>query len=249
VIRSAFSFHPRTLTLAASGEGGKSINVWNISVAALLSDEVDRQSIVYRSSKVVLLGDSGVGKSGLGLVLSRQPFRPTESTHGHRVTTMFREETVAAQGQREVREVLLWDLAGQPAYRMINPLQLDDVAVALHVFDPSREDSSLDSVRYWARALQQAQRKAGGAVPAVRKFLVAARVDRGGVMVSRERINAIVREFGFDGYFETSAKTGQYIDVLADTVRRAIDWDALPLTVSSEIFDKTGVLQSQINPS
>jgi WD40 repeat protein len=35
----------------------------------------------YANAKVLLLGDSGVGKSGLALVLAGEPFRPTESTH------------------------------------------------------------------------------------------------------------------------------------------------------------------------
>jgi len=40
------------------------------------------------------------------------------------------------------------------------------------------------------------------------KFLVSARADRGGVPVSKERLDALVKEFDFAGYFATSAKEG-----------------------------------------
>src|SRR5258707_10999168 len=45
------------------------------------------------------------------------------------------------------------------------------------------------------------------AIPLI-KFLVSARADRGGVSVSKDRLDAIVKEFGFVGYFESSAKEG-----------------------------------------
>ena len=39
----------------------------------------------YANAKVLLLGDSGVGKSGLAMVLAGEEFRATESTHGRRI--------------------------------------------------------------------------------------------------------------------------------------------------------------------
>ncbi len=39
----------------------------------------------YTNAKILLLGDSGVGKSGLALVLAGEKFRPTESTHARRI--------------------------------------------------------------------------------------------------------------------------------------------------------------------
>ena len=39
----------------------------------------------YANAKVLLLGDSGVGKTSLGMVLAGKEFSPTESTHGRRI--------------------------------------------------------------------------------------------------------------------------------------------------------------------
>lgn len=103
------------------------------------------------------MGDSGVGKSGLALVLSGQPFAPTESTHGRHVWPFDSQEVRSGPGRTDIRETLLWDLAGQPGYRLINQLHLDEVAVALVVFDARSETDPFAGVRHWDRALRQAR--------------------------------------------------------------------------------------------
>src|SRR5205807_977906 len=54
----------------------------------------------YTNAKVVLVGDSGVGKSGLGLVLSQQPFAPTLSTHSRYVWTFDSQEIELPTGRK-----------------------------------------------------------------------------------------------------------------------------------------------------
>src|SRR5207248_3176475 len=148
---------------------------------------------------------SGVGKSGLGLVLSRQQFVPTESTHGRIVWTFAKRELHLGDGRKETRETLLWDLAGQPGYRLIHQLHLSEVAVALVVFDAHSESDPFAGISHWVRALNTAQRVKGD-VGIMKKLLVLARADRGGKRVSKARIDELVQSQGFDGYFETSAK-------------------------------------------
>src|SRR5207248_7222815 len=128
---------------------------------------------------------SGVGKSGLGLVLSRQQFVPTESTHGRIVWTFAKRELHLGDGRKEVRETLLWDLAGQPGYRVIHQLHLSEVAVALVVFDARSETDPLAGVVHWERALRAAHQRQGDEAVPLTKFLVSARADRGGVPVSK----------------------------------------------------------------
>ena len=63
-----------------------------------------------------------------------------------------------------------------------------------------------------------------------------ARIDRGGRQVSRQRIEELAQKWGFDSYFETSAKEGTNIDALAQAILDAIDWDQLPKVTSTELF-------------
>jgi hypothetical protein len=195
----SLNFHPTAPVLATLGEADQVIRIWDLDLPALLGGAIATPTVQYTNAKVVLVGDSGVGKSALGLVLTKQPFVATESTHGRRVWMFDSCVMDAGGGRRELRETLLWDLAGQPGYRLIHQLHLNEVAVALVVFDARSETDPFAGVRHWDRALRQAVRAQGDAAPPLRKFLVAARADRGGVSASRERIGRLVQEYGFEG--------------------------------------------------
>jgi GTPase SAR1 family protein len=188
----------------------------------------------YRNAKVVLVGNTSVGKSGLGLVLSGRKFRATESTHGRHIWNI---ETPAAtvEGITETRDTLLWDLAGQPGYRQVHQLHLGEVAIALVLFDSRSETQPFDGVAYWARALDAARQNE---FP-LKKFLVASRIDRSGTAVSQSRIDEIVKRFGFDGYFATSAKRGDGVDELRAAIEREIAWGLLPAVSRTTEFQVT----------
>jgi hypothetical protein len=117
----------------------------------------------------------------------------------------------------------LWDLAGQPAYRLIHQLHLGEVAVALVLFDSRSETDPFAGVSYWARALDEATR----GFPLV-KFLVASRVDRGGPSVSRNRIDAVVKHYGLRRH-TTSQRPTRRRDRGAEPggCHKVIAWDKL----------------------
>ena len=112
----------------------------------------------YANAKVLLLGDSGVGKSGLAMVLAGEEFRATESTHGRRIWRLPATEEPDSSGDN--RDVLLWDLAGQPGYRIVHQLHLEGAALALILFDAKSETAPLAGVQHWARAVRA--RPSGG---------------------------------------------------------------------------------------
>jgi GTPase SAR1 family protein len=185
----------------------------------------------YANAKVLLLGDSGVGKSGLAMVLAGEEFRPTESTHGRRIWRLPATDEPDAAGDN--REVMLWDLAGQPGYRIVHQLHLEGAALALILFDAKSETTPLAGVQHWARAVRHAHpAEAGG----LTTFLVAARVDRGGINVSDARIKKLMDDFAIDGFFTTSAKEGMNTDLLRSRLLAAIDWSRIPEVTSTALF-------------
>jgi class 3 adenylate cyclase/GTPase SAR1 family protein len=207
-----------------------------VDADSLLTTEPQTQSVRYTNAKVVLIGDTGVGKTGLGLVLTKQEFCPTESTHGRHIWTFAEQKIDLPNDRTETRETLLWDLAGQPGYRLIHQLHLNVVSVALVVFDSRSETDPFSGVRHWDRAIRQASLLQGESAIPIRKFLVAARCDRGGIGVSQERINNLLREMEFDRYFETSAKEGWHVNELIEAINEAISWDKMPRVSSTELF-------------
>lgn len=191
-------------------------------------------SLQYTTAKVVLLGDSGVGKSGLALVLANLPYHPTESTHGRQVYRIGFQEIQLDSNRKEIRETFLWDLAGQPGYRLVHQLHLSQVDVALVVFDARSEVDPFGGVTYWERALRHAQQVRVNPAFSPKKYLVAARADRGGIGVSKARIQELLVNLGFEGMFETSAKTGWDVDKLKLAIENAIEWDKLPKVSADE---------------
>jgi small GTP-binding protein len=236
-IIGGLAFHPSQPLLAVKNVSKRRIDCYRIDYGLLGRAGAGPDSRRYSNAKVVLLGDTGVGKSGLGLVLSGQSYKPTDSTHGRNVWTLDVSEVDVPGMGTQTREVMIWDLAGQPGYRLIHQLYLNEVAVALVIFDSRSETDPFSGVKYWARALAQARRVEGVAAVPLKAYLVAARADRGGIGVSAERLQAMVDNLGFDDFFETSAKEGWHVAELAQAIRDGINWDALPTISSNVLFD------------
>jgi GTPase SAR1 family protein len=229
------AFHPSRPLLATFGDKDRVVRIWQLDIDALLG-VTPMEEPVYRNAKVVLLGDTGVGKSGLRLVLTGEPYTPTESTYGRRVWPFDLEEHESGT-RRETREILLWDMAGQPGYRLIHQLYLNEVAVALLVFDARQAAGDpLSAVRHWERALRQAQQRQGNQGVPLKRFLVLGRADIQGTPVARERIDGVMREWALDGFFVTSAKEGRGIAELRHAIQTAVDWSVLPEVKSPELF-------------
>jgi class 3 adenylate cyclase len=230
------SFHPSLPRLAVAGAR---LHVYELDLDVLLGERQPTEaprSVHYVNAKVVLVGDTGVGKTGLSLVLGGRPYQATDSTAGRQVWALDTAEEQLPGDRRRARETLLWDLAGQPGYRVIHQLHLSEVAVALVVFDARSETDPLAGVVHWERALRAAHQRQGDEAVPLTKFLVSARADRGGVPVSKERLDALVKEFDFAGYFATSAKEGWRIGELRAAIESAIPWDELPTVTSSALF-------------
>ncbi len=229
------AFHPRQPFLATLGDEDRAIRIWKFNSDVLRDTTPTMGSVRYTNAKVVLLGDSGVGKSSLADVLRGKPFQPTESTHGRHVFRLESNESFDTNGSREIHEILLWDMAGQPSYRLLHQLHLNEIVVALVVFDQRSDTDPFAGVRHWDRALRNSRHIRGEHLP-LTKYLVSARTDRGGVGVSKGRIENIIKDLAFDGYFETSAREGWAIAELSAAIRKSVNWENLPKVSSTILF-------------
>ncbi len=224
------AFHPTESKLAILNEYGYRLSVWNVDIDFLLNAAEGSESVHYRNAKVVLVGDSGVGKSGLGTVLAGEEFQPTVSTHGRHVWSLEVSPEQSEEGIQEKREILLWDLAGQAEFRLIHQLSLDQTNVALVLFDGSSPTDPFKGVEFWNKALRQAR----GSENLV-KYLVAARTDVSSLTVTDERMNEFASKLGFQGVFKTSALTGKGVEELLEQIKQAIDWEKIHVTVSERL--------------
>ena len=181
----------------------------------------------YTNAKVLLVGDSGVGKTGIASRLAGGSFEPTVSTDAVWASHLRLPHEDAATDIE--REIWLWDFAGQSDYRLIHQLFMDETALAVFVFNPQNEDP-FDGLAHWDADVKRAARREFG------KLLVAGRCDRGCLMVSRTSIESFCRERRFAEYIETSALTGSGCEDLRNAIVRYIPWENIPWTASPRIF-------------
>jgi len=235
--RAGISFHPRRALLACFDDGAHQVQIWDVPTTEL--PPAVGEALSYRNVKVLLLGDTGVGKTGLGLVLSGNAYQATDSTHARNVWLFSRSET---DGQAlEIREIYLWDMPGQPGYRLVHQLHLRGSALALILFDARSEAEPFAGVRHWVKAVKEAERSRDGSNRRINKILVSARADRGGVPVSRHRLQEFMTTLELDGHVETSAKEGWGIDELTNIINETIDWSDVPRVISSRLLQEIHV--------
>jgi GTPase SAR1 family protein len=207
---------------AVSGSADTTLRVW---VLALL------RKASYTNAKVLLVGDTGVGKTGLAHRLT-QGTPPGQLLSTDAVWATHWSLPHEPRAEHGEREIWLWDFAGQPDYRLAHPLYMDETALAVFVFDP-QDRNPLAGLTEWDHMLTRAAKRRPFA-----KLLVAGRCDRGGTMISRGLIDQFRQDHQFGPYIETSALTGLGCDELARAIVDHIDWDAITHIVSPERFRK-----------
>jgi small GTP-binding protein len=222
------AMHPSREVLATTGLDGRLV-VFDLNLPSRPVAVTGDLSIRYATKKVALVGDSGVGKSTLGSRLVYDEFILHESTHGQRfwILDAFGEED---QDGTTV-EVVLWDFAGQPEYRLVHSLFLDGLDCALLLFDASNQEDPLRGVEFWVRKVRRTD---GSMTPAV---LVGARADRGTPNLTYGELQRFCTEHGIShGYVSTSAKTREGIEDLKRLTASALAASEPRVTVTSQHF-------------
>ncbi|WP_079049830.1 TIR domain-containing protein [Streptomyces torulosus] len=226
---TTFAFHPKEPRLALwNNQTG--LSLWDYDLDQLLGHQAVGDSVRYMTAKVVLVGDSGVGKTGLGWRLAHDEFKEHASTHGQQFWLIDDVRTQRADGTD--CEAVLWDLAGQHVYRPVHAIFLDNVDLALVLFDPTNRQEPLKGVQFWLQQLSGRR-----ALPPT--VLVGARVDRGAPVVSQAELDQYCQAQGITGgYVSTSAATGTGVGALMELLREQIQWERMTTTVTTLTFKR-----------
>ncbi|GIM92218.1 TIR domain-containing protein [Paractinoplanes toevensis] len=204
--------------------------VFRTDLATIARSSTALDTVRYTTAKLVLVGDSGVGKTGLGWRLSHDEFQEHESTHGQQFWVVNSLGVTRPDGTE--CEAVIWDLAGQHVYRPIHVIFLEHVDLAILLFDPTNRHETLKGVDFWLEQL------AGrGELPPT--VLVGGRQDRGTSVLAQADLAELCRQRGIaGGYIATSAKTGEGVDELLGVLRDLIPWDRAAATVTTVTFKR-----------
>ncbi|CAA0829784.1 Ras-related small GTP-binding family protein [Striga hermonthica] len=186
--------------------------------------------------KLLLIGDSGVGKSCLLLRFSDGSFTTSFITT---IGIDFKIRTVELDGKRI--KLQIWDTAGQERFRTITTAYYRGAMGILLVYDVT-DESSFNNIRNWIRNIEQ------HASDNVNKILVGnkADMDESKRAVPTSKGQALADEYGIK-FFETSAKTNMNVEevffsIAKDIKQRLAETDskAEPQTIRIAQNDQSG---------
>ena len=103
-----------------------------------------------KNFKIVLVGDSSVGKSSIIERISKNSFsEQTISTLGCATT----ELTIKLNNEEDIK-LNIWDTAGQEKYRSLSSIYFRNASLAIVVFDISNLET-LNSYNFWLKSFEE----------------------------------------------------------------------------------------------
>jgi len=167
--------------------------------------------------KLVLLGDSAVGKSSLVLrFVKKQFYEYQESTIG----AAFLTQTVNVKDYTVKFEI--WDTAGQERYHSLAPMYYRGAAAAIIVYDLTNRQSFLRA-KTWVKELQKQQGN-----PNIVIALAGNKLDlAANRQVDAEEAKAYADENNLM-FLETSAKTDHNVTALFEAIALKLPKNAPP---------------------
>jgi small GTP-binding protein len=209
------------------------IYLWELDLTVIMGQRAGAapaaRSVHHTTAKIVLVGDHSVGKSALGYRMIYGRFEKQESTHGQQFWVF--PDLGKRRDDGTDCEAILWDFAGQPDYRLVHALFVDNTDLALVLFDASDLREPLHGVDFWLKQLQTQR----GSCPIV---LVAAQSDRGSCALTQEELGAFCRQHGITGPMATSALSGLGVAELIECMKSLIAWENKPATVTTTTFKR-----------
>ncbi|CDW79731.1 UNKNOWN [Stylonychia lemnae] len=150
--------------------------------------------------KVIVIGDSGVGKSCIVQRLTQDMFKDD-----HQITIGVEFGAFVMKIEGKIIKLMIWDTAGQEQFRSITKLFYKNSDAAIIVYDVSRRES-FDDVQTWQNEIEN------NTDESVLQYLVGNRVDlEDSREISHQEGSSLAKDKRFGNFFETSAKTGQNI--------------------------------------
>merc|ERR1712178_250944 len=183
--------------------------------------------------KVVMLGDSTVGKSSILYRLKFSQFSgKQESTIG---CEFFAKPIPLPERPDQPVKLLIWDTAGQEVFRSFTPNFLRGALAGIICYDITNRES-FEHAAGWLEDLKKARgEEAIVALVGNKVDLEAAR------QVPRADAEAKAKEFKAAVFHETSAKSGQSIDQVFEDVARQL--------TTAPFTNMEGNSQGVVNPN
>lgn len=108
--------------------------------------------MLSQSCKVVLLGESGVGKTSIINRFINDTFDPNSLTS---LGASFISKPLHIIDKKKSLKLDIWDTAGQEKYRSLTKFFYKDAAIAILVYDITNQSSFTELSEYWTQQLME----------------------------------------------------------------------------------------------
>ena len=150
------------------------------------------------SFKIIVIGNSGVGKSSLSIQASRHTF-----ADNYFATVGVEFFTMNIKIGEKVVKLQIWDTCGQEIYRSLISNFYRNSSLAVIVFSIT-DHASFDSIDQWLKELKS------NSSPDIKIFLIGNKVDlENQRAVSTEQGKNLQNDYNLDLFVESSAKDGK----------------------------------------
>ena len=113
-----------------------------------MAEETDKKA---KSCKVVLLGDSGVGKTS---IISRYISNTFSNVLMATPGANFTSKTIFLADEQQSIKLEIWDTAGQEKFRAMTKVFYKNANICILVYDITRRDSFESLKNIWIKELQ-----------------------------------------------------------------------------------------------
>eukprot|EP01080_Neovahlkampfia_damariscottae_P007912 gene7912-12380_t len=165
--------------------------------------------------KVVLLGDSGVGKTCLLVRFLHGSFGNTTATIGASFATK-----VVNSGEKTY-SLGLWDTAGQERYDSLSSFYCRGAGCAIIAYDITTQ-SSFKNVQKWVSKLRTSQPDKDCFIILVGTKLDCCKDDKIPRAVETDMAEKMKEQIGAIAFVETSAKTGENVETVFEHIVKNI---------------------------
>lgn len=210
----------------------KNINPKSIPKAEVITDEIEHYDLSF---KLIIVGDSGVGKSSLMIKAIKNSFEDFYSP-----TVGFEFLSFNVKIDQKIIKLQIWDTCGQEAYRSLISSFYRNSSLAILVYAINSENSfkNLDT---WINDIKTQ------AHPDIKIFIIANKADLENERKIEKNVGEnFCRDRGCELFLESSAKTGfnaKNIFTMAAEVlfRQHLDMRDKAMSISSVSSTSSGI--------
>jgi len=171
--------------------------------------------VTDRSFKVILMGDGAVGKTTL---INRYTTGVFTARTSMTIGVDFRVKKITIQDK--VISLQLWDFMGEERFRKVLPVYVAGADGGIFMFDLTRYDT-FKNIKNWTEVIKECVDEQENPLPMV---LVGGKSDLAFIKAVESFYGKKLAEDNpfFISYVECSSKTGENVDLIFETIAKAM---------------------------